>query len=460
MHAPNGGIHAWANVFLTFSIYLICVGFQYSLGIFQSAFLLDGDLTRGLSRADVSFAAALESSCFLFGTVPAGLLYGRLGPRGVCLFGAALVCVGSIVAIHASSFGAVQAGFLLIGLGLGAPMSAAISCTMPWFDTLRATASGISVAGSGVGAIVFGPLLQWQVDLGGWRQALRFFSVVACVGVPICAAALRPLPRPALPALSNESRSVDDGWVAMSETPRAASAETSPAASETSAAPEAFPGSEPDDAPLSMWALVVQNHSMRSFMTYIGLFGGAWFVLIAHFNSAAREQGTSADDAAVLVSVQGFSNTIWRLIVGFCADALKSLTKLQLLQLCCFMTALFTALLAIPACLKSFPFQVLFMIINGLFGGSVASLQAPIVADLVGVHNMPASFALIHMIQSPMVLLLPPAAGALRTLTGWPAVWASAGALVFLASCALSTIKSVRAGGGPWTLASFRCVKL
>jgi hypothetical protein len=195
-------------------------------------------------------------------------------------------------------------------------------------------------------------------------------------------------------------------------------------------------------------------------MTYIGLYGGAWFVIIAHFNSAAREQGTSADDAAILVSVQGFSNTIGRLIVGMCADALKSLTKLQLLQCCCFTTALFTALLAVPACLSSFHYQVLYMLINGLFGGSVASLQAPIAADLVGVHNLPASFALIHMIQSPMVLLLPPAAGALRSLVGWPSVWSASGLLVFFASCALSTIKSVRAGGGPWTLDSFRCVKV
>ena len=492
MAAPDGGARAWLNVFATFVIYVTCVGAQYTLGIFLSALVLDTRVTGTRSLAEVSFAASLESACFLLGPLPAGALYARLGPRGVALFGCAVAVCGALLASAADSMPGVYAGFALLGLGCGGPMAASMTAMMSWFNLKRGTASGLAVAGSGVGAVLLAPLLQAQVDAGGWRQALRLLALLLGTTIPACAAVLRHYDAASAGALANDGprRDVDAAQLTSATVTDGSGIGASPTSDDASptcvedAIGRSLPAESatvvvdtfmewPEDGVVAggagaeggekapragarkSLAALITTPSLAWFLLYIGTFGGAWFVLIAHLNNAARSTGTSPEDAAFLVSFQGVANTAGRLIIGVGADVLRShgVTKIMILQMCGVIMSVTTLALAAPAALASAPYKLIYQVLNGLFGGSVASLQAPVVADLVGLENMPAAFGLIHAVQAPLVLLLPPLAGALRAAVGWPAVFAAAGCIVVVSTSALAFIRAPLAGGGPLTLA-------
>ena len=83
---------------------------------------------------------------------------------------------------------------------------------------------------------------------------------------------------------------------------------------------------------------------------------------------------------------------------------------------------------------------------------SIVSLQAPIVVDLVGINSLPPAFGLLHAVQAPLVLVMPPAYGALRAAAGWPTVWALVGAQILVAISCVGLMQGPDKGGGPFTV--------
>ena len=67
--------------------------------------------------------------------------------------------------------------------GLGASMSLTPSLVVPshWFTTRLGLASGIAVAGSGIGGLIFSPFIQYLIDHVGVNNALRIIAVVIFV---------------------------------------------------------------------------------------------------------------------------------------------------------------------------------------------------------------------------------------------------------------------------------------
>jgi len=466
--APPDGDLGWLCVASAFSVYFLCVGVQYVTGILLTALLLDGDLVRGASRADVTWAASLMSSAFLFGSLPAGLLLPHVGARAVVLLGALLFAGGCALAASAETLSTVRAGFFLLGLGCSLPSSVSLTQVQRWFSRLRGTASGLVVSGSGVGGVVLGPLVQAQIDAGGWRQGLRFLAALAVALLPLCAAATVPIALPgdaaageraALGAAARAAAAAEDEAAASAAALQEWSGVAAAAAAAAPPPPLQKRGEEegrqePLPPPPTLLSLC-RHPQLFWLIIYVGLYGGAWFVLINHLNNAFRESGTSADSAALLVSLQGVANTVGRLLMGVAADVLarRGVSKLVLLQTSVGINGVATALLAFPPLLGALPYQAVYYFCNGFFGGSIVSLQAPIVVDLVGIANLPPAFGLLHAFQAPLVLVLPPAFGALRSVVGWPVVFGLLGAQIFAAITCVSFMRQPVKGGGPITCA-------
>jgi predicted MFS family arabinose efflux permease len=452
--APPDGELGWLCVASAFSTYALCVGVQYCTGIFLSALLLDADIVQGAGRAEVTWCASLMSSMFLFGSLPAGLLLPRVGARAVMCLGCALFVGGCLLAATATSLATVRAGFFLLGLGCSLPSSVVLTEVQRWFSRLRGTSSGLVVAGSGVGSVVLSPLVQAQIDAGGWRQGLRFLAALAVALLPLCAAATVPI---ALPTDAGGGEAAALAAARREEAAAEAAAlqewgGTGYAAAEATAAPAEPPPPEPERRH-TLFTLL-RHQQLMCLCAYVALYGGAWFVLINNLNNSVRESGTSADAAALMVSGQGAANTVGRLLMGFAADHLakRGVSKLMLLQASVGVNGVATALLAFPALLGAQPYQAFYYLVNGGFGGSIVSLQAPIVVDLVGINSLPPAFGLLHAVQAPLVLVMPPAYGALRAAAGWPTVWALVGAQILVAISCVGLMQGPVKGGGPFTV--------
>lgn len=59
--------------------------------------------------------------------------------------------------------------FVLSGLGFGLVYLPAVVCVGYYFESKRALATGIAVCGSGIGTMIFPPLLNYLISVFTWR---------------------------------------------------------------------------------------------------------------------------------------------------------------------------------------------------------------------------------------------------------------------------------------------------
>ena len=176
----------WIVVGAAFLAMLVAFGAMYALAVFFR------ELERefAASRADVSLVFALGG--FLYFTVGAltGSLADRLGPRAIVSAGAVFMAAGLFLASRADSLLGVYVTYGLgVGLGVGFIYVPAVGTVQRWFDRRRGFASGLAVAGIGVGTLVVPPLAAWLIEQGGWRNA---YAILAggTLGLGLIAAAL------------------------------------------------------------------------------------------------------------------------------------------------------------------------------------------------------------------------------------------------------------------------------
>jgi MFS family permease len=133
---------------------------------------------RGAIALIYSIAAPLY---FLLGLV-SGPLADSLGPRRVALIGVLLGGAGLLFAAQATALWQIYLGFGVgVGSGVGFAYVPAIAAVQRWYLKGRGTASGLAVAGIGLGTLamplVAAPLISWL----GWRGAWSVFAVLMIV---------------------------------------------------------------------------------------------------------------------------------------------------------------------------------------------------------------------------------------------------------------------------------------
>ena len=201
----------------------------------------------------------------------------------------------------------------------------------------------------------------------------------------------------------------------------------------------------PPHARLSSYELMTSHRPFQLWFAFASIYGASWFVVLAHTVQAFGESaGTSEVATARLVSLQGGANMAGRIALGLLADKLegsRGVSKLPILVACVAGVGLATLGLSVPALASALPFQACYMALNGLLGGSIVSLQAPIMVGLVGLPSLPTAQGLFHLGQAPWVLCMPPAAGALHALTGsYSAVWGVTGAAMLSAAAVCAAV--------------------
>ena len=111
----------------------------------------------------------------------------------VALTGAVLMCAGLVLGSKVSQLLYLYLTYGgITGVGFGLMWSTSIVAVGRYFTTKMPTATGIAVAGSGVGTLVFSSISAHLIQKIGWRATLQVFA--AFTGVSNVAAALLFLP--------------------------------------------------------------------------------------------------------------------------------------------------------------------------------------------------------------------------------------------------------------------------
>jgi MFS family permease len=131
---------------------------------------------------------------FLFcsGPIVAGLV-NQFGCRVVVIVGAFITACMYIITAYTSSLYVMLAAYGVVGgLTTGCTYIASLIIIPEYFDKKKGVATGITMAGSGLGSFAISPLVSFIIELTDWRFSM---SICACciLQICVCGALLRPL---------------------------------------------------------------------------------------------------------------------------------------------------------------------------------------------------------------------------------------------------------------------------
>src|SRR2546423_2364049 len=158
-------------------------GLNFAFGVYQELYETPaGPFHGNVSPAKIDLIGTLAVSVMTIGAPFASAWTRIYSPRTVTLAGGILFAVANILA----SFGTMLWHFILMQgllLGCGTCLSyiPAVTVAPGWYDQRRGLAMGIILSGTGVGGVVWAPLLRFLNAAIGFRNTMRATGVLAFI---------------------------------------------------------------------------------------------------------------------------------------------------------------------------------------------------------------------------------------------------------------------------------------
>ncbi len=277
--------HGWVVVGGAFLTMFLGFGIVYSFAAFIDA--LESEF--GASRTGVSLVYSVSSALYFSLGALSGVVADRLGPRVMVGTGLLAVGVGLIAASLGDSLFLVGLAFALgTGLGVGMSYVPSVGAVQHWFLRKRGFASGLAVAGIGVGMLLLPPLAAGLIALFGWRIAMAVLGALALIGAVVA-------------TLMVESSPERRGLGPDGDPPLPA-------------------GTAGEPLPGTRWADAVRSRPFKllylaSFLVALGL-----FIPFVHLVPYAQGEGLGRTQAVLLLSLIGVGSTAGRFVLGGIAD--------------------------------------------------------------------------------------------------------------------------------------------
>lgn len=201
---PEGGLRAWTVVFGCSLVMAFSFGYLNAFGVFQSYYA--ETYLRGYTQSDIAWIGALQYF-FIFGM---GLFAGRAFDLGffkpLMAFAILLATFSQMMlSLCTSYYQIILAQGVGVGMAMGISFNLAVTVPTHWFKRKRATALGVSAAGSSIGGVIFPVMLTRLFRQIGfpWTMRMVGFGYLLLVGAAWFMMDTR------LPPLANVK---DGGW--------------------------------------------------------------------------------------------------------------------------------------------------------------------------------------------------------------------------------------------------------
>ncbi|MGO4396020.1 MFS transporter [Variovorax sp. M-6] len=386
----------WGVVAATHVLLAVVFGAAYSFGAFLEGIQATFDAGR------FSVASLFSVTAFLYYLVGAfsGALADRYSLRKVVAAGIVLLAVGFALASVAPSLAALFVVFgLFAGLGVGLVYVPAVAAVQRWFVRQRSRASGLALAGTGIGTFVGPVAAGLLLRHGSWQATMQIFALgIAVLGLGA--------------AMAMRARPQDLGLLPDGDDP----------------------GSLPSQAlPQDGERLRDAIRQARFWWYFAAIATGSvgLFVALVHVAPAARAQGIAADSATLLIGLIGVGNVLGRLFLGGLGDRLGPQRLLLLLTLA------LALLNGVWFGAGSFAALVVFTLLFGAANGGCIALYPAVAAGWFGTRQLGAILGALYIGVGVAALFGASAAGLLFDLRGsyaWP-IAASAALALLSALC-------------------------
>ncbi|WP_175781106.1 MFS transporter [Burkholderia anthina] len=378
MNRPRASrvFYGWYVVAAAFAVTFVGFGSAYSFSAFVESLQRDFAASRGQISLVFSLAGFLY---FGFGIV-SGPLADRFGSRRLAVVGMLLTAAGLAAAGAAHTLLQVYVAYGLgVGLGVGCAYVPAVGAVQRWFVRRRGFASGLAVAGIGVGTLVMPPLASVLIAHVGWRGAyvaLAAIAVVAGAGMSLL--------------IENDPRGrglSPDGDAARAQA-----------------------GADPRGAAAAMPAGATVREAITS-RPFASLYAACLvcsfgvFVPFVHLVPYALDHGVAPSMAVLLLGAIGVGSTAGRFFLGGLADRFGR--RASLLAMFAGMAVALVAWAGAGTVATLAAFALVFGV---FYGGWVAVLPA-VVMDYFGGRNVSAIIGILYTSVAFGTLIGPAAAG-------------------------------------------------
>lgn len=185
---PDGG-WGWVVVAASFMVHLIADGCAFSFGVLYVELLHYFKESKGKT----AWVGSLFVSVPLLTGPIASALTNKYGCRTVTVVGSIIAGGGLVVSSFATSIEQLCFTFgIIAGFGLSMVYVPAVVIVAYYFEKKRAFATGIAVAGSGIGTFVFAPLTEWLIEIYTWKGAVLILGGIM-LNMIVCGSVFRPL---------------------------------------------------------------------------------------------------------------------------------------------------------------------------------------------------------------------------------------------------------------------------
>lgn len=411
--AAPGLFYGWVVVAGAFTVMLVGFGIVYAF----AAFFLPLQEEFTATRADISLLFAVSGALYFALGALSGPLADRVGPRRVIAGGMLILGTGLVLAGRAQALWQVYVTHGLgVGLGVGLAYVPAIGAVQRWFVRRRGFASGLAVAGIGVGTLLLPPLAARLIAASGWRTAAATLGILAAaIG---CAAAVLIEHSPQRRGLLPDGERPYDG------------------AGETDWHARQAGGATLREALRSrpFWLLYV-----AAMATSLGL-----FTPFVHLVPYTRDHGLAEGSGVVLIGLIGIGSTVGRFALGSGADRLGRRRALAGM-----FAGIALALLWWRWATNFWSLAIFALLFGACYGGFVALVPA-LTADYFGGRNVSGIIGVLYTSVSFGTLIGPTLAGIAYDLSRsytLPIV-ASAGVNLLAIACTALLPEPGRADGG------------
>jgi MFS family permease len=201
--APVDSAQGWVLVALGVCMLIVIWGTVFTFTVYADRL----SATFGLSALQVSSVFSTTVAVFLIAGSIVGVFAARFPLRPVVLAtGVGFAVTAGAVQVVESYVGVVAA-FILLGVAGGTTFIIIVSLVPQWFDAYQGRATGITIAGNGLGVLTFPFVWLWLFDRADFPTAFGVVAGAAALVVLVSSLVYR---RP--PGHSGAASTVDIAW--------------------------------------------------------------------------------------------------------------------------------------------------------------------------------------------------------------------------------------------------------
>jgi MFS family permease len=403
--------YGWIAVIVLFIIAATLHGFRVSFGIFFQSIASEFRLTRGATSG--VFSVYVAFGCLF--SVLAGWGLDRYGPRIILFIMGLFTGFSLIFASRANAYWQLLIAYsLFLSIGTGSTYVVTMSTISKRFNKSRGLALGITSSGAGLGAVLIAPFATYLISSFGWRKSYVIMGLIGwLVTIPL-SQLLRNAPSE-IATLSDEAKVDSTKKVVIPEL------NFKTASIESTKIP---------------FRDAVTGRNFYLLGVIWGSYAFCTYLVFTHIVIHIIDNGISAKQAALVISLIGGAGTVGRIALGIASDRFGIKT-----------TAISCSLLQAAAMLwliwiHSIGMFYLFAIIYGFANGGFVPASTSLAGSLCRAVDIGKVFGLLDIGWGIGAALGPAAGGLIFDITNSYVIsFLIAALIMFLAALFLDQIR-------------------